>query len=350
MKGTLFRRQRGLTLIEIMIAVTLGLILTAGIIQIFVGSKRTYHATEGLARMQENGRFITDVIAHDLRHVLYRGCVDPNNPANTAYISTVVTDPFDPPIVGYDNSGTLPAGAVAGTDAVTVRFAEPRGIPLKSAMADEYGDITVASDRGLSAGDVAIIADCVQADVFTITDVIDNGSSTFVIKHDAVFDGDTVNQNPNKADNGSGVTPLSKAYGTDAQLMILRDRTYFVRNTGRTAIDGTPILALARRSGGQVEDLIEGVANLQILYGERLANGNVRFVPAGTSGLDMNKVAAVQVGILLQTVEAVGEPSAANQTFTIAGTSVTVPAGDRRLWRAFNVTTRLRNQLPENQL
>lgn len=55
-------KQRGLTLMEVMVAITISLILLAGVMQIFLGSRQTYRMQDGLARLQENGRFAMDFI------------------------------------------------------------------------------------------------------------------------------------------------------------------------------------------------------------------------------------------------------------------------------------------------
>ena len=48
--------QRGFSLVEIMIAITLGIILLGGTMQIYASSKNGYRLQEGVASMQENGR------------------------------------------------------------------------------------------------------------------------------------------------------------------------------------------------------------------------------------------------------------------------------------------------------
>src|SRR5690554_297887 len=69
----IFRTQSGLSLIELMIAITLGLFLLAGVINLFVASRQSYQTQEALARMQEAGRFSMDFITQDLRRAGYWG-------------------------------------------------------------------------------------------------------------------------------------------------------------------------------------------------------------------------------------------------------------------------------------
>ena len=50
-------RQRGMSLIELMVALTIGLFLVLVIANVFIGSKQTYTNQDNLSRLQENGRF-----------------------------------------------------------------------------------------------------------------------------------------------------------------------------------------------------------------------------------------------------------------------------------------------------
>lgn len=49
-------KQRGLSLVELMIAMALGLILTLGVIRIFISSKQTYTVVTSQSQAQENAR------------------------------------------------------------------------------------------------------------------------------------------------------------------------------------------------------------------------------------------------------------------------------------------------------
>lgn len=70
-------RQRGFSMVEMLVALMLSLILTAGIIQLFIGSKQTYRFHDALSRLQENGRFAIESMAADIRMAGF-----PNNPTN----------------------------------------------------------------------------------------------------------------------------------------------------------------------------------------------------------------------------------------------------------------------------
>lgn len=59
--------ERGFSLVELMIALVLGLVLLGGVIQVFLSSRQTYSANEAMSRMQENGRFALEFMARSAR-------------------------------------------------------------------------------------------------------------------------------------------------------------------------------------------------------------------------------------------------------------------------------------------
>ncbi len=104
-------RQEGMTLIELMIAVTLGLNLYETIpfitvigafVLLFANSKQSYSLNENLARLQENGRFAMHLLSRDLRWADYRACV--------------TQDLLDNAITGTNDSG------LNSSDTVTIVF------------------------------------------------------------------------------------------------------------------------------------------------------------------------------------------------------------------------------------
>ncbi|MEQ7919875.1 prepilin-type N-terminal cleavage/methylation domain-containing protein [Xanthomonas sp. WHRI 1810A] len=69
------KRSEGFGLIEIMVALTLGLIVSLGIIQIFVASRGTYVTQNSSARMQEDARFILSKLIQEIRMTGMYGCL-----------------------------------------------------------------------------------------------------------------------------------------------------------------------------------------------------------------------------------------------------------------------------------
>lgn len=65
------KRQRGLTLVEIMVAVTISLVLLAGVLQVFLSSKASYNLQNGIARLHENARFALDIMTNNISRAGY---------------------------------------------------------------------------------------------------------------------------------------------------------------------------------------------------------------------------------------------------------------------------------------
>ena len=66
-------RDRGLSLVELMVAMVISLVLLAGVMQIYLYSKKNYLIQDSLARLQENGRYAMDLLSRDLRLAGYFG-------------------------------------------------------------------------------------------------------------------------------------------------------------------------------------------------------------------------------------------------------------------------------------
>jgi len=67
------QHQRGVGLIELMVAMLIGLFLILGAVSVFNQSRNTYRASEGVARLQETARLAMDVIESDIRMANYWG-------------------------------------------------------------------------------------------------------------------------------------------------------------------------------------------------------------------------------------------------------------------------------------
>ncbi len=81
------KTQRAFTLVEMLIAMLIGVFLMTGIIQIFSSAKQAYRLQENLSRLQENGRLAMDMIATDIRMTGYTdsSCVPVTLPAPQAF-------------------------------------------------------------------------------------------------------------------------------------------------------------------------------------------------------------------------------------------------------------------------
>lgn len=345
------KRQRGLTLVELMVAVTIGLIITAAVAQVYISSRTSYTLEEGMARVQENGRFAVEFLAYDLRMAGYSGCnsklastlttnnVDDNgdNIADGAYTMT----PGGISAHRYTGSGTavtdwspaLPSGfftggeVAAGTDVIVVKYGSPEDTTVSDNMIAVNANIQILpADQAkldIEAGDVLMVSDCRKADIFRATSVSNSGSKK-TIAHSS----------------GNASNNLSKLYGMDAQLMKLISRAYYIGpGTG-----GQPALFRAQigrdAANPNREELVQGIEDMRFLYAEDTDGNRVPDVyRAANSVSDWNNVYGVRMGVLVRTPETT--PGSDGNTYELAGTPVTKTDNYRR--HAFNTLIQLRN-------
>jgi len=75
--------QKGLSLIELMIAITLSIVIAAAMISLFVNSKQNYRINQNMSRLQESARFAVSFLSRDIRMTDYRACVTADRLANS---------------------------------------------------------------------------------------------------------------------------------------------------------------------------------------------------------------------------------------------------------------------------
>lgn len=120
--------QRGMTLIELMIAMLLGLFIIGGVLGIFIASSETNRRTDDLARIQENARAAIQFMAHSMREAGGTPCGLPPGKGLILHASTTPSswytggDDFKDSLLGYAGGAGFPyaggAPPVSGSDAV----------------------------------------------------------------------------------------------------------------------------------------------------------------------------------------------------------------------------------------
>ena len=128
------RSMQGISMVELMIAMVLGLIVMAGLASIFANSSAARAEMERSSRQIENGRFAMELLADDLRLAGFYGELN----VRSLTATTALQDPcsFNPVIwaqaisvgvQGYDNGlappGCIPPNLKPGTDILVVRRA-----------------------------------------------------------------------------------------------------------------------------------------------------------------------------------------------------------------------------------
>ena len=340
--------MHGFNLIELMVALTIGLIILAAVSSLFINSKQTYTTQDSLARLQENARFAMQFLTKDIRLAGYFGCLDEMYGASPGValaggltFNTNATVPFE----GVENaSGTWapsgsaqPASMKAGTDAIAIRMSDLGAwANVTPGMLNGSSNISVNTVTPFAINDIVVISDCASADITQIS-----GIAGTQLTHDIAF-------------------PLQKAYSAPAaRVYRIATRRYFVQINAK----GTP--ALFRDDDGVVTDddeFVEGIENLKILYGEDtdtpatdLTDGVPNVYRRANAVVNWSKVVSVRIGILARTLDQ-KNTDVDNGNYDVDGDcpsgalagdpcyEVTAP-GDRFRRRVFQTTVQLRNML-----
>ena len=341
-------RIQGFSLVELMVALTIGLIILSSVSMLFVSSKKTYTTQDRLARLQENARFAMQFIIKDLRLTGYYGCVDEINAdsvSNTLNSSTSFAYNAQIPLEGLNSaagtwypsgSATLPSGIASGTDAIAIRMGDASSsVYIDTEMPNSSAELKVNSVTGFNTGDIIMVSDCTSTDIMQITQV---QTSSVKLQH-----------NPGGGSSpGNSTQKLSKAYspsGNGTRVMKFMTRQYFIA----TGASGNPALWRQDNTATPVE-LVDGIESLQVLYGKDTDSDRIPnlYLQAGAAGLqsaaDWSSVVSVRIGILARTVND-KDTDIDSGTYDVDGDSANdfTASGDHNKRRIFQAAVQLRN-------
>jgi type IV pilus assembly protein PilW len=340
---SLIKRQSGLSLVELLVAMALGLFLITGVVNVFLANKDSTQVETSLARLQENGRIAMDLLVSDIQDSNYVGCN-----STQGNIVTMADDVTFDGTFGYERlsgswSPALPSdlnsafGGTARVGSDVIRLQQGVRLPVTSAadiLTTSTGVPVASNPTCISLDDIVVIANCVTAHVFRVTNTpACDGSATS-------FEFDASENTP---------ASITTAYEAGTEVMQFQEKVWYVRDTGRRrTARNLPVFALYRLEDGVENEMVEGVEYLQVLYGQETAGGNLRYVPADDASLDMAQVVSVRVALLMQSFEPVldGPDNTAyqvlDQSIDSTGTTYT-HSGDDTLRRVFQTTVMLRN-------
>lgn len=240
--------QDGFSLVELMVAITIGLAIAGGMTAMFVNNSQSRSEIERANRQIENGRYATQVLTEDLRLAGFLGEFDP----------TVLTSPATKPdpcltsladlksamplhVQGYDNGASLSclSDVRTGTDILVVR---------------RVSTCTVGETN------------CDPASTGTPyfqASLCDNTTELGSVTTSDHYALDTASAN---------LTRHKRDCTTLASQRRYRTHIYFIANNDNSG-DGIPTLKRAElgASGGgsafTIVPLVEGIENMQIEYG-----------------------------------------------------------------------------------
>lgn len=393
------RKQHGVTLVELMIAITISSIVMIGISSVYTSSKRSYKLQEEFSRLQENGRFAINHITRFVRSAGYSGCA-----SGLGAISSIMNDSdddiwqFDTGIEGYEFVGTVPgqlkslpathtattdsssnhdlwkattantslpdpagttdllgstASPIANTDILVSRTADGSGIEIS--QDNGGGQVFVscptgtiertcadgnASDCTLCIGDPVLVSDCQQAIAFQITNNTATGNPPAGMKEINVV------HSAGGGPPGNSTPLLPMSLGQGDEVMRISTKVFYV-GKGTTG----PSLFMKQADATPVE-LVEGVESMQVLYGED-TDANPDNIPnryvAANGVLNFANIVAVRVSILLRSVKELPWRTASKKIYKLGGmdndTAVRLESPeDKRLRKVMTTTIKVRNR------
>lgn len=255
---------RGFSLIELMVAITIGLFILGGLVAIMVNSRKNYEVQDYSARLQENARFAMDFLSHDLRMAGYMGCS--KNVVNDYATATggAITD-------------LAPSAANGASDSITFYYGDPRddGIFIES-IADIVGAPNVWvlnqvpdgwNTNADAVGQTVVASDCGSAAMTTVS-AADLTNRTITVNN-----------------------TLGRVFDPSRALTIGVRRVQVAQYDIQTGAGGVPALF---RNG---QELVEGIENIQFLL---QTVGATNYAPG--SGAVAGQLASVKVGVLARSV------------------------------------------------
>lgn len=291
----------GFTLIELMIAMMLGLLVIGAAFGIFLSSKRVYQASQGLGRIQENSQIAFEMMARDIREAAGSPCDVNITPGNiVSGWSSLWYANWSLPLFGYENSGVT--GQVTGTDAIQI---VRTGDDAVTTTADGTNSFSYTpTSKAYAANDVLMICDSQAFGIFKAA----NSSAGSV----SVNTSTSSNQcsygmpQPNTgACAGNATVYTFPKYSTISSMQGVR---WFVRDA-----DGNPDngYSLYRQiNDGAAEEIVEGVVDMQLTY---LRNGALmNATSVGASPADWSGVLAVNISLTLQETDPNSKASTTN--------------------------------------
>lgn len=188
--------EAGFTMVELMIAMLLGLIVVGGVVSVFLANQRTYRTNQALGDVQDSARTAFELMSRDIRNAGLTGC------DNSGRIANVLTASpggggtaqwwanWSGNVTGYSATQTDPTVAigtsannrVAGSDSLTLLGGDTMGYSVKTDV-EPTGTFTLnETSANLQNGDVVIICTPDHAAITQINSY--NAGTTITFKHE----------------------------------------------------------------------------------------------------------------------------------------------------------------------
>lgn len=359
------RHARGLTLVELLVSISIGLVVVGALVALYLSTARSYRQLEALSQLQSNARYVFEIMGYDIRMAGNMTCQIPGqaNPSN--FINNYAAQWWsntDRPLFGQDETAdsnavgdanfpqTAPGGygpnALRGDTLIVLRANADETVGKVGSydLGNAAIPFTAPPNTGFKSGQLLLLTDCsTTAAVFQKTGPNNEASP---IEHNKTANcSDYLKSNCASSGNIQDMT--------GAKLLPLSANAYYLRNSGRKYSRSNSLIpSLYRQTlttssnapATSAEELVSGVTDLQILYGMGTPNADGTLVISAyveaRNVTDWTRVLAVRVTVMLESQD--DNVSTASSSFTLGnGTVIT----DRRLRRSYTMTFGLRKRL-----
>lgn len=332
------KKNAGLTLVELMIAMVLGLLITAGAISLFQANQQTFRSNQSLIQIQESTRTTFEIMSRDLRQVGYISCGTGLHKANVLNPQARNNLMEWSELRGYDgDTEALPVSfgqkygqRLEGTSAILIQGMEWDTQRISTHNPNTAQFQLASGSVGFTEGDILIACNQAQASIFQVTD---STGITFEYRPGAHLTGpgNCTAALGLPVDCNNTLPTANITYGNDAIVARFFSAIWYVGHNNNTR-EGSYSLFRARldRFGdAAIEELVQGVNDLQIFYHQ-----------ANTDTWDTAKT--IDNANAWPTVDSV------NMSFTLAApatSSSTSSSTQGGLKRTFNHIVALRNRI-----
>lgn len=301
--------HRGFSLIELMIALTLGLLIIGGVGALSLSTTRSYRALSQASQQIENGRYALSVLMGDLEHAGFLGQLAPSLAGIT--LPRVLPDPClttAPLLQNLADNLLLP---ITGTCGASLNGKLPNTPVLTLMRANSTGVVPAA----ITAGNTYIQTTPAQY-------ILGTACSTNLICGAL-------------KSNRAGVTSLSlqQPNGNPADLRQLHVHVYYLRAYSSQSGDNIP--TLMRKSpadqDSNAQPIVEGIENMQIQYGidDNGDGAPERYTIKPSSLVDWSNVVTVRIHLLARSIDADFSSPADTRSYALGNLAVT-PGGHYR--------------------
>lgn len=262
--------QIGVTLIELMISLTLGMVIVIAVTNVYLSNKQTFRSQEALAQIQQNARIGFELLSHDIREAGFNPCGVPPIQVKNGIVSPSTywwANWAAGTIQGFNEdmntgpvaNGTAVSARVSTTDAIILRGTMPAcsGQDLVITSHDNSKFTLASAPSCIAAGDVLLACDPKEGAIFQVTSK-DNGAQTITHSTGGVTPGNTSATITHTFEGGGIVSKLSSVFwyiGNNDR----GGRSLFRVQTGYVT---TPTAKVA----DDIQEIAEGITDMQIVY------------------------------------------------------------------------------------